>query len=213
MIKIEEPIIETHKSFISYKKRTDKTKYIVVHCSATQPKSSYDWKTIDQMHRQQGWLGIGYHYVIKTDGTIQEGRPLDTIGSHVKGHNNDSVGICLIGGIDRKGVSANNFTSKQMESLRCLIDYLRSVYNDEVTVLGHRDFEGVRKDCPCFDVRSWYSENHARYAKFSTENENFLFEMGISKVDFEKYNGSIKKIKEGELVYLGMASDKTYTSR
>ena len=54
----KKPTIEAHKSFIHYKSRPE-TKYIVVHCSATQPKSYYEWKTIDLMHRQQGWLGIG----------------------------------------------------------------------------------------------------------------------------------------------------------
>ena len=51
-VNFKKPYIETHKSFIKYKTRTE-TKFIVVHCSATQPKSSYDWKTIDQMHRQE----------------------------------------------------------------------------------------------------------------------------------------------------------------
>ena len=75
-VTIKAPVIEEHKTFVSYKKRPN-TKFLVVHCSATQPKASFTWKTIDQMHRQQGWLGIGYHFVICTDGTIQQGRPLE----------------------------------------------------------------------------------------------------------------------------------------
>lgn len=199
-VNYKKPYIETHKSFINYKSRPE-TKFIVVHCSATQPKDSYDWKTIDQMHRQQGWLGIGYHFVIKTDGTIQEGRSLNAVGSHVKGHNSDSVGICLIGGIDRNGKSADNFTKEQKDSLRVLIDYLRGVYNDEVTVCGHRDFYGVHKDCPCFDVKSWYGKG-AKFLKFS-KKETFLEKAGLSKVDFEEYNGCIDDVQEGDLVYVG----------
>ena len=196
-VNYKKPYIETHKSFINYKSRPE-TKFIVVHCSATQPKDSYDWKTIDQMHRQQG---IGYHFVIKTDGTIQEGRSLNAVGSHVKGHNSDSVGICLIGGIDRNGKSADNFTKEQKDSLRVLIDYLRGVYNDEVTVCGHRDFDGVHKDCPCFDVKSWYGKG-AKFLKFS-KKETFLEKAGLSKVDFEEYNGCIDDVQEGDLVYVG----------
>lgn len=152
---MKKPNIETHKNFVNYKKRAD-TKYLVVHCAATQNKPSFSWKTIDQMHRQQGWLGIGYHFVICTDGTIQEGRPLDTIGSHVKGHNSESVGICLIGGVNKAGKAECNYTKEQMDSLKELLDYLRWFYDDKVEVLGHRDFEGVSKACPCFDVKDWY---------------------------------------------------------
>lgn len=194
-VNFKKPDIETHRTFVNYKDRTV-TNYIVVHCSATQNKSSYSWKTIDQMHRQQGWLGIGYHFVIKTDGTIETGRPLSAVGSHVKGHNNDSVGICLIGGVDSKGKSVDNFTEEQKHSLRTLIDYLRGVYKDEVLVLGHRDFEGVRKDCPCFDVKEWYGRG-AEFAIY-TDDEAFKKKLKLSNVDFLDYNGD--SIEEGDLV-------------
>lgn len=179
------PHIETHKSFVAYKKRSC-TKYLVVHCSATQPKSSFDWKTIDQMHRQQGWLGVGYHFIIKTDGTIQEGRPMDTIGSHAKGHNDESIGICLIGGVDTHGKSVDNFTSAQKESLKELLDYLRAYYiEEEPKVIGHRDFEGVRKDCPCFSVDDWYTPRERKFAEWSPE-----LTYKISKADFDRFNST-----------------------
>lgn len=79
------------------------------------------------MHRGK-FICIGYHFVIKTDGTIQRGRDLDVVGAHVKGYNHNSVGICLIGGIDRKGRSVDNFTEAQKKSLRELITYLLSLY-------------------------------------------------------------------------------------
>ena len=156
---MEKPKIKSNKLFVSIKKRP-KTKYLVVHCSATINNPDFDWKTIDRMHRQKGWICIGYHYVIRTDGTIEEGRPLGTIGAHVKGHNEESVGICLIGGTDLKGNSVDNFTKAQKDSLLKLLEWLqKDVYADEApTVLGHRDF-GVPKACPCFDVIPWYAQN------------------------------------------------------
>lgn len=189
-VNIKAPAIEEHKTFVSYKKRPD-TKFLVVHCSATQPKASFTWKTIDQMHRQRGWLGIGYHFVICTDGTIQRGRPLDAIGAHVSGHNSDSIGICLIGGVNSKGRPEDNFTTEQKESLRQLLDYLRWVYKDKVTVCGHRDFP-VPKDCPCFDVKSWY-DTGAVYAVYKKG-----MDIKLSKADFEDYNGT--EVEEGDLV-------------
>lgn len=193
MVSFKAPTIEEHKSFVSYKNR-EATKYLVVHCSATQNVSSFTWKTIDQMHRQQGWLGIGYHFVIRTDGTIQRGRPLESIGSHVKGYNNCSVGICLIGGVDSKGKSVDNFTEEQKESLKCLLDYLRGYYKDEVTVLGHRDFAGVNKDCPCFDVKGWYKG--AKFARYE-DTEAFWSKVVFSKGVFKDFNGDPE---EGDVV-------------
>jgi N-acetyl-anhydromuramyl-L-alanine amidase AmpD len=193
MVSFKAPTIEEHKSFVSYKNR-EATKYLVVHCSATQNVPSFTWKTIDQMHRQQGWLGIGYHFVICTDGTIQRGRPLEAIGSHVKGYNNCSVGICLIGGVDSKGKSVDNFTDEQKESLKCLLDYLRGYYKDEVTVLGHRDFEGVHKDCPCFDVKGWYKG--AKFARYE-DTEAFWSKVVFSKGVFKDFNGDPE---EGDVV-------------
>lgn len=193
MVSFKAPKIEEHKSFVSYKNR-ETTKYLVVHCSATQNVSSFTWKTIDQMHRQQGWLGIGYHFVILTDGTIQRGRPLEAIGSHVKGYNNCSVGICLIGGVNAKGKSVDNFTEEQKESLKCLLDYLRGYYKDEVVVLGHRDFAGVNKDCPCFDVKGWYKG--AKFARYEN-TEAFWSKVVFSKGVFKDFNGDPE---EGDVV-------------
>ena len=48
-----------------------------------------------------GWSDIGYHYLIKLDGTVQEGRPINKIGAHVGGHNRDSIGIAYVGGMDK----------------------------------------------------------------------------------------------------------------
>ena len=149
------PEIDYHKNFVNFKKRTE-TNYIVVHCAATQNKPEYTWKTIDAMHRQNGWLCIGYHFVILTDGTIQNGRDLDAVGSHVKGYNSESVGICLIGGIDSKGKSVDNFTKEQKDSLRELIAWLKSDHYPDAKLQGHRDFPDDKKDCPCFDVNQWW---------------------------------------------------------
>jgi len=63
-------------------------------------KSDMDLPVEVRHQRGRGWTDVGYHYVIKRDGTLEAGRPLDVIGSDVKGLNNVSWGICLIGGVD-----------------------------------------------------------------------------------------------------------------
>lgn len=132
-------------------------KYLVVHCSATQPKPELGAKDIDRWHRQRGFLKIGYHFVITTAGEVQLGRKMDEIGAHVAGHNAESIGICMIGGVDKQGKSTNNFTDEQFITLAGLLTSLREMYPKAV-IQGHRDFPGVHKDCPCFDVKSWLKE-------------------------------------------------------
>lgn len=188
---MKEPKIEEFKNFLKLKKRQT-TDYIVVHCAATQNKPTIDRVSIDQMHRCK-FLCIGYHFVIKTDGTIQRGRDLDVVGAHVKGYNHNSVGICLIGGTNKNGRSVDNFTQAQKSSLRELITYLLSLY-PEAKVQGHRDFPGVSKDCPCFDVKKWFG----KYPKFQAYHGE-IPKHSISDKDFYEVNGE-GPYKEGELL-------------
>ena len=86
-----------------------KVRKLIVHCSDTPDESNLDASYIHDMHLSFGWNGIGYHKVILRNGKIEEGRPEYWVGAHVKGLNNISLGVCLIG--------RNNFTEKQFNSL------------------------------------------------------------------------------------------------
>lgn len=131
-------------------------KQLVVHCSATPEGVFFNAKDIDRWHRgpPNYWNGIGYHFVILLDGKIETGRPVAQIGSHVKGHNAESIGICLIGGTDQMKRAKNTFTPAQFQSLNDLLDDLQERFPG-AEILGHRDFPNVHKDCPSFDVRAW----------------------------------------------------------
>jgi N-acetylmuramoyl-L-alanine amidase len=52
---------------------------------------------IDARHRKRGLRCVGFHYVIREDGSLERGRPLTEVGAHCLGYNSDSVGICLCG--------------------------------------------------------------------------------------------------------------------
>lgn len=140
-------------------KRT-KTDWIVLHCSATRGiQASIGANDIRQWHKAKGWKDIGYHYVIKRDGTLESGRVLDEIGSHVQGHNANSVGICLVGGLDNTTWKpVDNFTAAQWKTLTSLVARLVKIY-PTAKVLGHRDFPAVQKACPCFAARVWAKTN------------------------------------------------------
>lgn len=132
-------------------------RFIAVHCSATQAKADIGVKDIDRWHRERGFAKVGYHFVIRRNGTVEKGRELDEIGAHVEGYNSVSIGICMAGGIDKNGKSEANFTDDQYHALAVLLHELAPKFPN-ATVQGHRDFPGVKKDCPCFDVRDWFKE-------------------------------------------------------
>ena len=129
--------------------------FLVVHCSATKPDMDIGVDEITEWHVARGWSTIGYHFVIRRDGKIELGRDLTTMGAHVRGYNENSVGICMVGGLDENGKPANNFTPFQFSSLRVLLETLFRMC-PEAKARGHRDFPGVAKDCPCFDVIKWW---------------------------------------------------------
>lgn len=133
--------------------------YIVVHASATPADMDIGVKEIDRWHRKRGWLRIGYHYVIRRDGHLEEGRPSYMVGAHVQGHNHHSFGVCLVGGLDSEGNPENNFTPEQFQTLGFVVDLLRD-YFGQAKVLGHRDFDDVAKACPCFDVSAYLNEEN-----------------------------------------------------
>ena len=127
---------------------------IIVHCSAVRPDQTSSAAQIDTWHRRQGWkLGIGYHYVIRRDGTIEPGRPEWMIGAHchVKGqnHNAHSIGVCYEGGLDIRGQPADTRTKAQKASLRGLLEDLHARYPRAV-IVGHHDLN-PQKDCPCIE--------------------------------------------------------------
>ena len=157
---------------------------IVIHCSAS-PNSDALFRgkygdagfktpvtTIDDWHAKRNFLrspearvrynpglrSIGYHYVVYRNGVIATGRDVPEIGAHVTGHNQKSIGICLVG--------TDKFTAAQWDGLNALVARLQSQY-PEACIVGHRDlspdqnangivekFEWL-KTCPGFDVATW----------------------------------------------------------
>ena len=131
--------------------------YLAVHCSATPPDMDIGAKEIDRWHRQRGFLKIGYHLVIRRDGSVEKGRELDEMGAHVQGFNHCSIGVCVVGGISRNGDPQENFTDEQMHTLAVLLKDLRVKF-PKAHIQGHRDFPDVHTACPSFDVRTWLKE-------------------------------------------------------
>jgi len=125
-------IKETKLSFKSGMKQRNKTNRFIIHHSASADVPA---STIHQWHLNQGWSGIGYHFVIRAGGAIERGRPEDTIGAHSgPAGNGDSIGIVLTGNFE-----TGKPTTAQMDSLVWLLkDYLFPRYGVK-PVIGHKD--------------------------------------------------------------------------
>ena len=130
---------------------------IVIHCSYTPPSMDIGAETIRDWHvNDNGWDDIGYHYVIDRTGGIEQGRPLEVPGAHVRGHNHDTIGICLVGGMSDDHKPESNFTHWQWDALDALLGELEAKLG-KLDVVGHRDLD-PSKDCPCFNVQAWRAE-------------------------------------------------------
>ena len=124
---------------------------IIVHCSATRPSMDIGSETIKKWHTiDNGWSDIGYHHVIRRDGTLDKGRDEEIAGAHARGHNGNSIGVCLVGGINDAGEPDANFTLQQYLQLDNLITAIKQRHNI-TSVIGHRDVSD--KACPSFDVQ------------------------------------------------------------
>jgi N-acetylmuramoyl-L-alanine amidase len=140
---------------------------IIIHCSDSTFGSR---DKINQWHKERGFgvnaidgkvYNIGYHYVINNgfkdkgvpepdwDGVLESGRPLNLAGAHCKGHNSNSIGICMIG--------VDSFTESQYETLVVLLRQLMVEYKlDKEDIYGHYEFSS--KTCPNFDVEKLVEE-------------------------------------------------------
>lgn len=115
-----------------------------------RPDQTSSAEEIDTWHRKRGWKGIGYHYVIRRDGSIEKGRPESEVGAHCKNHNSHSIGVCYEGGLDANGKPADTRTEAQKASLHALLKDLKTSYPNAL-VLGHHDLD-PSKACPCFSA-------------------------------------------------------------
>ncbi|NBR02481.1 MAG: hypothetical protein EBT94_05060 [Alphaproteobacteria bacterium] len=134
---------------------SDAIELLVVHCSDTPDDEPLRARDIQAMHLGFGWDGIGYHRVIGRDGLCEAGRPEYWRGAHVRGVNDRSLGVCLIG--------RHNFTAAQMDSLAALLAEWQQRY-PQARVVGHRDAVETHKTCPNFDAAAWWQQRRTRDA-------------------------------------------------
>lgn len=122
-------IVETNLSFGSLSYRSKTNRIILHHADATV----CDAATIHRWHKQNGWAGMGYHFLVRKDGTVERGRPEGALGAHASGANSDSIGICFEGDYD-----VEIMPDTQKNAGKELVSWLKGKYGIN-TVQKHKD--------------------------------------------------------------------------
>jgi len=125
-------------------------KYIVIHHSATDEGNA---ATFDRFHKEKGWRGIGYDFVIgngngSPDGLVEVTFRWEeqTVGAHAGDpeYNEYGIGICLVGDFDKEYP-----TPKQMQALATLVNELQErCHIPTSNVVMHRQVRPGGTDCP-----------------------------------------------------------------
>jgi N-acetyl-anhydromuramyl-L-alanine amidase AmpD len=135
-------IKETNLKFGALSKQSQPKKIIIHHIG--KPNRDVSAAEVHGWHLNEGWSGIGYHFLIRRDGTIERGRPEWAVGSHAYKHNNGSIGVNFAGNME-----VMNPTNKQIEAGAMLLADLCTRYNiipSEQTIVGHCDL--METACP-----------------------------------------------------------------
>jgi hypothetical protein len=127
--------------------------YIAIHHSVTNPTNNYkgDVDYIAHLHvNVRSFGGIGYHFVITTDGTVWYVGDISTMRANVANKNHLVIGICLVGDFTK-----HNPTDDQILSVHDLCKFLKddvhmlSKINGkswEQVVVGHKELQATA--CP-----------------------------------------------------------------
>lgn len=134
-------------------------KFLTIHCAATPEGKPFSGKQIEAMDIARPDIGRpAYHLIVLLDGAIHRSYPDDVKGAHVAKANTGNIGVCYVGGVAADGKTPKDTrTRAQKVALRTLIRTYRARYPG-IVVRGHRDWPGVAKACPSFDVGAWLAE-------------------------------------------------------
>ena len=119
---------------------------IILHCSASDHERHDDIKIIREWHLERGFNDVGYHFFIRKNGQIERGRAINKVGAHCRGHNRDSVGICL------HGLAIEKFTQDQFVSAQKLTRLLCTELDIPTSRVSGHNYFNPAKACPVFDV-------------------------------------------------------------
>jgi hypothetical protein len=184
-------IIKSNLKFNGVLQLRKQTNKIILHHAEASVCSVQD---IHNWHLQNGWIGIGYAFFVRKDGTIYEGRPINTIGSHCLGSNLDSIGICAEG-----NYMTETMPDIQKQAIVDLIKYIKNIYGN-LEVGGHKQYspsECPGTNYPLQEVIDMVNKKEEP-KHFASDSFKYLQDNGII-INEERFND---KITRGEIFVL-----------
>ena len=169
-------IIEKVYAWKNALSKRSKTDYIIIHnadavtCTADQ---------IHQWHLNNGWAGFGYHFLVRKNGDIFRGRPIDTVGAQCENFNFVSVGICFEG---KYHTTDKTMPEAQKRAGNDLVKYLKDCY-PKAKVVKHNDLNATScpgQNFPFDDIINGKGEN--KMGKF-TDIQGHYAEKHIDKLE------------------------------
>lgn len=148
---------------------------VVVHWTETHTDKNIGSEEINKYHLEYGLAGIGYHYVIRRDGSLQRGRPVNTKGQHapINNHDERSIGIVFVGGINVPSGTPNpeNFLSVQSltrSQLNTFDHFCRAFYAvfPGGQIVGHSEIDEEEID-PGFEITNYVENVFGKTSKFN----------------------------------------------
>ena len=127
-----------------FQKPKRKVHRVFIHCSASDHAHHDNIATMKQWHLARGFWDVGYHFFIQKDGTLEYGRDSEKTPAAQKGHNLNTLAICM------HGLKEEKFTTAQFDTLRKLAQQIEHNY-DNISFHGH--CEVSKKACPVFNYK------------------------------------------------------------
>lgn len=149
---------------------------LVVHWTETPTNKNIGSEELNDLHISFGLDGLGYHYVIRRDGTLQRGRPVNIVGQHAPTNNHDqrSIGIVFVGGINAPSgtpnldsfISAQSLTRSQLNTFDHICRAFYAVFPGG-QIVGHSEIDEDEFD-PGFSVTEYVNIHFGKISKFKT---------------------------------------------
>ncbi len=127
-----------------FTKPSRKVHRVFIHCSASDHAHHDNIETMKSWHSARGFSDVGYHFFIQKDGTLEYGRDIEKTPAAQKGHNLNSLAICV------HGLKEENFTEAQFHTLNKLASQIEYNY-ENISFHGH--CEVSKKACPVFNYK------------------------------------------------------------
>lgn len=166
---------------------------VVIHATETFTNKNIGAEEIEDAENPDSRdQTIGYHYVIRRDGRLQRGRAVSEQGNHAGyGFDVTSIGIAMVGGINRASTENLNFQTSSASFTRAQYDtleqFLKTFYNHIPggNVFGHNDLHRLFSDSVSVETVDEYLDPYFDVAEYILSLFGKVNTLQLESADFD----------------------------